>query len=106
MLERHFNTTVTIADGSESDPFGNPSFENQREIRARIKHKVTRVVNASGDEVVSDTVFVTEDKVTYDNLIWLEGTNTSDVSQSVYPKTIESGSKLSDPTHFHYKVYL
>lgn len=85
---------------------GDPGYATEKlEFCARVEFKRSVVVNAQGENVVSDNVIYTGDEIGYRDRIWLPGKSVSDVRQSRWAKEVRMHPDENGDPH-HYEVFV
>lgn len=87
-LKACFNQTLSIAKPTGKSDFGELAYGAPSTFLARQENRRTVVVNADGDEVVSDYQIYTEQDVDTHDRIWLEGDDDSDATLARLPKRV------------------
>jgi len=96
-----FVDEVVVNIESGVDIWGQPVLGQRRMVRGRLEHKLRRVVNVIGNEVMSDHEFVTDVEMNVNNRIWLPGDNVNDVNEARIPHNVHRASdKFGDTTHW------
>jgi hypothetical protein len=83
------------------DEYGQPLLGSRRRVKGRLEHKLRRVVDTIGQEVLSDHEFVTDVEMSIHNRIWLPQDNENNVDEARVVHNIHRASdKFGDTTHW------
>jgi hypothetical protein len=87
--------TITVATMSGVDGHGDPAFNTQATMSARVEFGTRRVYAANGTERQCEAVLMTEAEIPMGARIWLPGTNTAVAREAKIPIAIKRASNPS-----------
>lgn len=70
-IDSWLKDTITVASMTGADGYGQPTYGEQRSIKCCVEDKLQKVVNASGQEVMSNTEIVCLENIGLQDRIWL-----------------------------------
>ena len=97
--------TVTIAEQTGTDVYGDPTIGSQSAIKARVESTNKLVRGPAGEERQADHRFVTLAEVRMTHRIWLPGDSTADAKLAKRPIKIDSATDKGGRVT-HYQVWL
>jgi len=63
--------TITVASMTGVDAYGQPTYGEQRSVKCRVEDRLQKVVDASGQEVMSNTEIACLESIGLQDYIWL-----------------------------------
>lgn len=87
--------TVTVATMSGVDAHGDPAFNAQTTMSARVEHGTRLIYGSDGAERQCEAVVATTEEIPMGSMIWLPGANTSNDNESKRPILIKKASNPS-----------
>lgn len=87
-LSSWMSDTITVERFSGVDVYGQPLSGHKRQVKCRLEHKLQKIVDASGQEIMSNHEIGTLENISLLDRIWLPGTNTNDPTQARTPHNV------------------
>ena len=94
-LSSWLKDTITVAPMTGVDSYGQPQYGEQYTIKCRVEDKLQKVVNASGQEVMSNTEIACLESIGLQDHIWLPGADTTKPEQARMPLNVHQARNKS-----------
>lgn len=80
--------TITVESFAGVDIYGGPLPGRKRQVKCRLEHKLQKIVDAAGQEIMSDHEIATLQTIGLLDRIWLPGKDTNDDTQARTPHNV------------------
>ena len=83
---------IVIQKAVNKDAYGEPSYNAQETLPARVENETKSWFDSSGRERITNTKIATTQLLTTRDRIWLPGTNTGNTAEALTPARVEKAS--------------
>lgn len=80
--------TVTLAAASSVSNFSDVTYAAQTTIKARVEHRRTLAIDASGNRVSAEHTVISESEIKLSDRVWLPGDDTSEANEARRPISV------------------
>ncbi len=87
-LSSWMRDTITVESTPGVDVYGQAIPGKKRQVKCRLEHKLQKVVDASGQEIMSNHEIATLQNISLLDRIWLPGSDTKDATQARTPHNV------------------
>lgn len=106
-LKSMLTSTITVKSVTGYSEYGDETLGNARSVKAYVEQRVEVVKHPSGgEERRVKTVIVTEEAISVDDRIWMEGADTSSPTFSRRPESVIAYKHPVTALVDHYEVTL